>query len=309
MPRDFTLGADPELIFVGPGGIVSANNWFERQNNHGGHNPEIGADGHPHTAEVRPPPSNTPSGLVANLEDIFRRNYKMIPEDISWQGGSYVFNKAIGGHIHFGGVSPSDEILAVLDGIVSQVVILLEDKEGARKRRSSTYGQLKDIRRKNWGFEYRPLPSWIVSKEIALGVIALATAVVYEETSNGPNKIRNLAGSILTKITRINNRNFRNCHKPYFEEKLGDLFDHIRKLQYWRTKEGRPLWKNVALLRFIANKYPDWHTEDDILKRWGIRDVTPASYSFKRTEIVPVIRDQEIIPMEEAWERMDLNED
>lgn len=304
MAGEISLGADPELIFVGPKGIVSAGNYFDRQGNHAGQNPEIGADGHPWTAEIRPQAALTPRGLIENIRGILKRNHDKLPDDISWRAGSFIHRKAIGGHIHFGGVKADDTIITVLDGIVNQIIILLEDVEGARSRRAGPYGQLSDIRTKRWGFEYRPLPSWIVSDEIALGVIALAKAVVFEEVEQGKRRISALPKRDLRPIIDIDRRKYRTCDKDYFLGKLNELSSHVRSLSYFRTEEGRSLWKNVALLFHIARNYPDWHNDKDILHRWKIRDKTPKSYDFKRTTVKPIIELEEILQPNAGWERL-----
>lgn len=303
MPDGMTLGSDPELIFVNKRGLVSAGNYFERQDNHRGDNPEIGGDGHPATAEIRTKVCGNPRELIEDMRRILSSNYHLIPENISWVAGSFVHGKAIGGHIHFG-IDPTDEIVAALDGIVSQIVLLMEDDMGSRQRRASKYGQLGDIRTKDWGFEYRPLPSWIVSDNIALGVVSLAVAAVFEEVTNGPRSLRNLSSGELRPIIDIHRRRFRSCAKSYFETRFDTLYEHVTKLSYFRTEEGAELKRHVALLRYIIKNFPDWHNGKDILDRWGIRDKTPVEYKITRTEIKPVIGNVEILDPQAGWNRL-----
>lgn len=302
MPNGITLGSDPELIFVNQYGLVEAAEYFERQGNHNGNNPEIGGDGHPATAELRTPVCSSPTEVVDSIEDILRRNYQEIPQDISWVAGSFVEGKAIGGHIHFG-IKPTDHIVAACDALVAPIVILMEDKWGSRRRRAGEYGALGDIREKKWGFEYRPLPSWIVSKQIALGVVSLATAAVFEEATKGPNALINLRGNKLRKLIDVDRRNFRLCDKAYFMERFQDLFDHVCQLDYWRTLEGAALKRNLGLLRYIITNHPDWHNGKDILERWGIRK-TPVPYKVLRGEIRPVINLEEVLKPDAAWDRL-----
>lgn len=303
VPGRFSMGADPELIFVNNKGIVSAGDYFDRQNNHAGNNPEIGADGHPWTAEVRPAPGYTPDELVQNLRGIFTRNYKALPDDVSWVAGSFVHGKSIGGHIHFGGIKASMPIIAALDGIVSQTVILMEDQGGARMRRAGMYGQLGDVRTKSWGFEYRPLPSWIVSEQIATAVIALAKAVVFEEVDDGSKGIRKLNSGMVKLLTHINHNDFKKCNKKYFHYKYERIFKHILELSYWKTEEGKNYVRHMKMLNHIISRYEDWQTDKDILDRWKIRK-TPSYYKFERVRSAPVIQLEEVLDMNAGWIRL-----
>ncbi|MCL6458696.1 MAG: hypothetical protein K6T85_11880, partial [Gorillibacterium sp.] len=55
--------------------------------------------------------------------------------------------------------------------------LMLAEGEGSRRRRPR-YGRLGDCRRKrHGGFEYRPLPSWLATPELAVGVLALARVI------------------------------------------------------------------------------------------------------------------------------------
>jgi len=300
------LGADPELIFVGENGLVSAGDYLPRQVRNG-KNPPLGADGHPYTAEIRPDPAQTPKELVANIKKILKDNQDKIPGGVAWQAGSFVMDKSIGGHIHFGNTGSLQDQQAfvdLLDGVMLQFIILMEDEVGARKRRSSDYGQLGDCRSKGYGhFEYRPLPSWIVSEQISLGVVALAKALLFETLEEGPHTIKKLKGELFKDVSKIDRQAFRTCNKSYFYSKFDNIYKLIRRLLYWQTDEGKELWKNVALLKHIIKNYPDWHNDKDILDRWGIRK-TPKTYKFERIVQKPVIQLDEVVTGNVAWNRI-----
>jgi hypothetical protein len=297
------LGADPELVFIAPEMKypVLVTDFYPRNTAD-----ELGADGHPYIAELRPQPKKTPDELVREIREIFKRHKDRISipgigaDEISWQAGSFVADKSIGGHIHFGGtgiIHPSNELVDILDGVLGQITLMMEDEEGAKRRRAGDYGFLSDIRTKPYGFEYRTPASWIVSPSIAAGVLALAKAVVLEEVEKGKFSISNLSGATLEAATIRNNderRKFRNVDKNHFKEKLDILWDRvIRNYHYWFTEEGKPYWKNISLLRHIIKKYPDWHNDRDILERWRIRDFTPKAY--RRPPCVdPIVRPEEI---------------
>jgi len=289
------LGSDPEFVFVGPNGLVRADEYYARQVNGGTHNPEIGGDGHPQTVEIRPSPKETPVEIVTEIRRILLAHHKDVPKEVAWRAGSFCEGKALGGHIHFGGgVVLQDHLLAALDGVVAQTVLCLEDEKEAKQRRSSQYGRLSDIRTKNWGFEYRTLSSFIVSPEITLGIFALTKACVLEELHEGPMSVSKLRGQHLRTIADIDRRKFLNGDKTHFLNRLPQVWTILSRYRYWFSDEGRAMWKNVALLKHVALNYPCWHTEHDMLHRWKIRKSTPTAYKerFKdqkaRKPIIPV---------------------
>lgn len=281
------LGTDPEIVFVGKKGILSARDdcGLPRQNDHNGKNPELGADGHPHIAEMRPEPHTSPAGLTKHILDIFKRNWKKVPEEAIWKAGSWVAEKPIGGHIHFSGVPREEEIIDTLDGILGQTVILLEDAMEARKRRAGQYGKLSDVRVKAWGFEYRTLPSFILSPPITIGILALGKAVVYEHMTDGKFSLSKLKKPLIKPLTKIDHIKFVNADRAYFMERMESFWGSVvRNYAYWNTEEGKALWKNTALLRHIAKNHPNWHNDRDLLHRWGIRADTPDGL-YKESKI------------------------
>jgi len=272
------LGTDPEFVFIGNEGLVSADIYYPRQNNGRHDNPEIGGDGHPKTVEIRTSPKSSPKEVVGEIKRIFTAHKDDIPREYAWRAGSFCAGKSLGGHIHFGDIRVEDGIITALDGIIGQVVTLLEDTQEAKQRRATEYGKRGDIRVKPWGFEYRTPASWIVSPEISLGVLALAKACVQEELAQDAMCIRYLTGNRLQAVANIDRHSFMSVDKSYFLEKLPVLWDVISRYRYFFTEEGRPLWRNVALLKHIALNYPSWHTEKDLLHRWKVVRRTPSAY-------------------------------
>lgn len=289
--KKIILGTDPELVFVGPKGIISARDdcGLPRQIP-GGNNPEMGADGHPHIAEIRPHQDTSPVQLVENIRLIMERHKKEVPKSAVWRAGSWVEGKPIGGHIHFSGALPlTDPLITGLDGVLAQMIILIEDTNEARKRRAGAYGRLADVRNKNWGFEYRTLPSFILSPPITLGVFALAKAVAYEEMMEGPHSVQKLKPGALKAIMHIEDIPFRNADRAYFLPRIETFWDKaVRKYLYWRTNEGKILWKNASLLRHIARKHPNWHNGRGLLHRWGIVQETPKE-QYKESVMKPLL--------------------
>lgn len=283
------LGTDPEFVFLGPKGLIAASDYFPAQDNNSHNNPEIGGDGHPATVELRPPPRTSPSEVVGEISRILAENWQVVPAGLAWRAGSHCEGKTLGGHLHFGadpGADPlriQDNILTALDGVLAQFMSLLEDPTEALMRRATRYGKPSDVRDKPWGFEYRTPASFIVSPEISIGVLALGKAILHEEFIEGPSSIQNLRGSRFRAVYDIDRARFRAADRGYFQGKLDILWGIIRGYRYFFTEEGRPLWRNVALLYHIATNYPSWNSGSDILDRWGIRSPTPKAHNRQFT--------------------------
>jgi hypothetical protein len=259
--------------------LVGANEFYPRQRNGAADNPEIGGDGHPYTVEIRTKPKESPKEVAEEIQRILKTHFHEVPAEVCWRAGSYFKGKTLGGHIHFGGIALEDTLVEALDGVLAQVLTLLEDPQEAMQRRATQYGALGDIRVKGWGFEYRTLASFIVSPEIATGVYTLAKAVVVEELAADSMSLRKLRGKRLKILTDINRNQYIKADRGYFYDKLPEIWEIISRYGYFFTDEGRPLWKNVALLRHIAMNYPSWHTDRDLLHRWKVRKKTPAAYA------------------------------
>jgi hypothetical protein len=82
----------------------------------------------------------------------------------------------LGGHIHFSRVWLNPQLLRALDNYLALPLMLIE--ADTTRRRRPRYGFLGDFRRQtHGGFEYRTLPSWMVSPQVAVGVLSLASLI------------------------------------------------------------------------------------------------------------------------------------
>lgn len=174
------LGADPEFVLRNARGkIAFASNYADKDG-------PFGCDAivlrsfrkiYP-LAELRPRPSTEVRQLVVNLHRTMQLAARRIADDsLEWlAGGMPVRGFPLGGHIHFSGVPLTSELLRALDNYVALPLVLIED--GTTGNRKPKYGFLGDFRRqRHGGFEYRVLPSWMVSPVVARGVLALAKLV------------------------------------------------------------------------------------------------------------------------------------
>ncbi|MFS0838111.1 putative amidoligase domain-containing protein [Paenibacillus sp. 1P03SA] len=185
------LGSDPEFLLVNPRGkVVSASKYLEREG-------QVGCDaivlsGHRvilPLAELRPQPSSEPAQLAANLRRTMRTAARKIGDDsLAWiAGGMPLPGFPLGGHVHFSRCWLNSHLLRALDNYLALPLMMIEGETTALRR--PRYGLLGDYRRqRHGGFEYRTLPSWLVSPEIALGVFSLARIIAdrYYELDQRP---------------------------------------------------------------------------------------------------------------------------
>ncbi|WP_059052935.1 putative amidoligase domain-containing protein [Paenibacillus senegalimassiliensis] len=134
-------------------------------------------------AELRPRPGQEPREVVTHLLRAFHQAHAAIDNrELIWQAGAMPQQGfPLGGHLHFSGVLLTAELLRTLDNYLALPLSLLEGEGSARRR--PKYGFLGDFRRKEYGgFEYRTLPSFLVSPRITKGVVALA-CLIAEDSS------------------------------------------------------------------------------------------------------------------------------
>ncbi|PZE22198.1 putative amidoligase domain-containing protein [Paenibacillus xerothermodurans] len=255
---DAMLGADPEFVLRDERGKVAfASRFMERAG-------PVGCDAivlpgfrkvYP-LVELRPEPSREVGELVANLRHTMKLARLTIPDTgLAWlAGGMPVHGFPLGGHIHFSGVWLNGELLRALDNYLALPLVLLENTTtGLRKPK---YGFLGDFRRQSHGgFEYRVLPSWMVSPTLAHGVLALAKLVAdhYSLLSARPlNQIR------LQKAYYSGDKAFI---RPLVPSLLSDV---LRLSDYHRYK------KYIAPLQTMLMRAEAWNEQADIREQWAI---------------------------------------
>lgn len=176
--RQLLIGADPEFVLVTPAGkVASASRFFGA-----GVGGAAGADAvligrrllYP-VAELRPEPADSPAALAANVRRLLLRAAQRISDPaLRWAAGAMpVPGLALGGHIHLSGAPLTSRLLRLLDSYAAFPLALIEDPAGRARR--PRYGTLGDFRQQpHGGFEYRTLPSWLVSPAAAKAAFALA---------------------------------------------------------------------------------------------------------------------------------------
>ncbi|OBA05856.1 hypothetical protein A9P44_14230 [Paenibacillus polymyxa] len=251
------IGMDPEFVLVRmpEGRIVPASRYLDRLG-------VAGCDAvtrrgrtlYP-VAELRPAPSEDPARLLRHLRQAFAIAARRIDDHtLIWQaGGMPQPGFPLGGHLHFSGVPLNGALLRALDNYLALPLALLEDKRAARRR--PRYGNLGDFRRQSYGgFEYRTLPSFLISPQLAKGVIGMAFLIAsqYSRLQRRPLE----AEEAHRAFYEGNQMVLREYMEPLildlvsleiysqYEAYIAPLLDSLRKGKQWdETRDLRRYWK------------------------------------------------------------------
>ncbi|MBH8602202.1 hypothetical protein [Thermoactinomyces sp. CICC 23799] len=174
------LGADPEFIMEGrSGGLLIASRYFPVKG-------RVGCDAiwmnqnrslKP-LVEIRPEPTSDPRALAINIfKGLLYAAKKTGRAPAKWLAGALPRHAfPLGGHIHFSGVQPNFKLLRALDNYLALLLAIVEDPQGIGRR--PKYGFLGDFRyQDHGGFEYRTLPSWLISPTLTKGVFVVAKLI------------------------------------------------------------------------------------------------------------------------------------
>ncbi|MEF2967298.1 hypothetical protein V3851_15780 [Paenibacillus sp. M1] len=182
-PDEILLGMDPEFLLYdgGTGKVVPASRYLARRGIAGCDVLRYRGQRLYPLAELRPEPGREPRDLVRHLLRAFRAAQEAIPAGaLLWQAGAMPQRGfPLGGHLHLSGVPLTGELLRTLDNYLALPVALLEAKGSGRRR--PAYGFLGDFRlQPHGGFEYRTLPSFLISPLVTKGAVALARLIAEE---------------------------------------------------------------------------------------------------------------------------------
>jgi len=255
------LGADPEFVLRNKttGKMVLASQFFSKKGRVGCDQIWIRSD-QTRTqlplAELRPLPSKDPRQLTFNLyKTMLMAERKISHTGIEWlAGGMPMKGYPIGGHIHFSGTTLNTRFLRALDNYLALPLMLLENDHSLSRR--PKYGFLGDFRRQfHGGFEYRSLPSWIVSPRVTKGVFALAKliALSYPELSYFPT----LNASIQEA--------FYNGEKRKILNSVKNLWSNLEQLKEYENHR-----QFLTPFRDMVLNMEEWDEFQDIRQAWRI---------------------------------------
>ena len=247
MPSAITIGADPEF---GIKEISSSNPQAQsivpaRKVIHGSNllGSSIGLDGSNVIGELRPNPASTALELYQNIDSLLSQLATTYKKEYAFYAGSYP-GYATGGHIHFGGISPSDIFLRLLDRFISNPL----NKVSYAKRRGS-YAKLSQYRNQPHGWEYRSCPSWLSAPIVTKGVLCIAEALI-KIFQNGEAGTRTITRKLLYQQDPTNGsiREFYSLIRTL--KKDNKKLESIEILQAWGKREDikeRKKRKNIRL--------------------------------------------------------------
>ena len=171
---DIKIGGDPE--FEEMSGTLYSPKTTRYEDEY--YDKEIGKDGAGKQIELRPNPEFEPEKLVNNIKRLIGRiSIDKVP--ISVKGDVF----PLGGHIHFGiphgYLGDIEKIITVLDDFLGRPLVGLSGEARCE------YDKLGMYRLKDWGFEYRTLPSaYFLNEEICKIVLKMAKNLVLNTLKN-----------------------------------------------------------------------------------------------------------------------------
>jgi hypothetical protein len=251
------LGMDPEFMLCrADGKVVSAAQFLQREGRAGYDGIRVKGKVVYPLVELRPKPSVEPRQLMIHLMQTMRKAANQIDNPhLSWvAGGMPKKGFCLGGHLHFSLIWLNSRLLRALDNYLALPLILIED-ETSRNRRLH-YGFLGDFRHQfHGGFEYRTLPSWMVTPRITKGVIALARVIA--------DNYREL------KHTPLNDEKIQTCYykgeKEPLREVVQSLWTDLEKLESYERYRS---YLDPVKLQIMAMK--PWNEARDLRRSWRI---------------------------------------
>ncbi|REE57377.1 phiEco32-like amidoligase-type 2 protein [Paenibacillus taihuensis] len=254
------LGADPEFLLLSENGkVVSAARYLEGGHGAGCDSVVIGGQIQYPVAELRPAPSDSPAVLARNIQKLLQQAAQRIPDQppLRWAaGGMPAAGFALGGHLHLSGVPLSGQLLRQLDSYIAFPLAMIESP--AEQARRPRYGSLGDFRlQPHGGFEYRTLPSWLVSPLAAKAAFALALLCARESGT--------LAYCPAAEERYI--EAYYAGDRPALRSCLEGVAAAMVQTESYRELG---VWIEPLLRAIRAGK--SWDTGTDIRVKWGMRD-------------------------------------
>lgn len=254
------MGMDPEFILVNKEGyVVPASLYLDRFGTAGSDAVRVGDEVTYPLAELRPAPHADPDRLLkAMRQAMFTAQQCITDTSLQWRaGGLPAPGLPLGGHIHFSGVPLTMSVLQCLDNYLALPLAIVEDPAGRGRR--PRYGFLGDFRIQPYGgFEYRTLPSFMVSPLISKASLYIAYLIVlhhdrlrarplnrerYHKAYYGGQKevLREVAEKLHQDLARL-------PEYLTYNKVIDRLFEHIEEGKNWdESRDIRPLWNIPAV--------------------------------------------------------------
>lgn len=289
----YLLGSDPEMVLLDQGRLVNADDVLGET-----YQDEFGIDGANVAAELRPKPANDPLTAVANIRSALSLGMGSEAGEYEWQAGTGHGHHPLGGHIHLDMEHQGNGTTRKLITYIGVPLLAMEPEEGRiGRRRDSGYGNLNDVRRQNWGWEYRAPSSWLVSPTTARIAMTLGYLVARNVDALPAVSMREVADLTVQGYDTDDRGN--ECHvyeiAPQSEllarskkalSILCKLPDAKKVLAV--DKHNNPI-RCVDLLRpwrMIAEVLGDWNELRDVRQTWQLlpKSPLPSHDPPKKTE-------------------------
>ncbi|MGU3570068.1 putative amidoligase domain-containing protein, partial [Paenibacillus sp. A51L] len=259
------IGADPEFVIMRPDGRIHSASHL------GGLSSAVGSDVlltgrqiRQPVGELRPEPSATAQGLAENIRLLLLRASRRGASKPGMRllaGAMPLPGLPLGGHVHLSGLPLTSRLLRVLDSYAAFPMALAEDPRGRARR--PRYGTLGDSRAQpHGGFEYRTLPSWLVSPAAAR--YALAVSMLAAEDGCRLDFLPSMDGRYVKAYYEGDKETLREC--------LPGLRTALEKVSSYSKHQA---WLEPFL--DAAGNGASWDESRDIRIRWGIPVPEPSS--------------------------------
>lgn len=279
------LGLDAELVLhdARRRKLIAASRYLPRGGRAGCDAVRIGGRVRFPLMELRPDPAPEPAQLVRNIAAAMAEARGSLEAaeggaSLEWLAGGRPLGRfPLGGHIHLSGLPLTSELVRVLDTYVALPVAALEDPSGAPRR--PRYGTFGDVRLQEHGgaggFEYRTLPSFLFSPELAEEVLALMNAAVrHRQRLKRHDSLRDPvirayhAGRLTEEL------------RPIARAAVQGLLDAL-ELEAVSAGDGtgREREQEEALIRSFARRIDSgwrWNERADIRQAWALRKESAA---------------------------------
>ncbi|MGK9252420.1 putative amidoligase domain-containing protein [Paenibacillus humicus] len=259
------IGADPEFVILRPDGKIHSASHL------GGLSSPVGSDVlltgrqiRQPVGELRPEPSATAQGLAENIRLLLLRASRRGASKPGMRllaGAMPLPGLPLGGHVHLSGLPLTSRLLRVLDSYAAFPMALAEDPRGRARR--PRYGTLGDSRpQPHGGFEYRTLPSWLVSPAAAR--YALAVSMLAAEENSRLNYLPSMDGRYVKAYYEGDKETLREC--------LPALRTALEKVPAYSRHQA---WLEPFL--DAVGSGASWDESRDLRIRWGIPVPEPIS--------------------------------
>jgi hypothetical protein len=263
-PRDPLFGTDLEFILVTPQGKLSPASLYVPRRGRVGHDAlrlngsRLGKRLYP-IVELRPQPARNPESLIRHLYACMQMAaHKIRRKPLRWFAGAMPLGKfSLGGHLHISRFWLNSSFLRALDLYLAIPLMMCE--AGSSVGRRGKYGKFSDVRKQfHGGFEYRTLPSWIISIELTRGVLALFYVLAHHFESLPAERWSRLADAHVIEA-------YMRGNKQRLLPLVRESWDVVAKLPRYATYQR---WLEPFRAQSLAAT--PWNEADDIRRSWKI---------------------------------------